>query len=70
MLMIADATDPVATGSALSALGQVVQTALAHERGIPISTELPFEIRSTPATTRPARTSSTSCRGWSAPSSP
>ncbi len=46
MLMIADATDPVATGSALSALGQVVQNALAHERGIPISTELPFEIRS------------------------
>ena len=46
MLLIADATDPVATGSALSALGQVVQTALVHERGIPISTELPFEIRS------------------------
>ncbi len=46
MLLIADATDPVATGSALSALGQVVQNALAHERGIPISTELPFEIRS------------------------
>jgi ABC-2 type transport system permease protein len=45
MLLIADATDPVATGSALSALGQVVQTALEHERGIPISTELPFEIR-------------------------
>jgi len=46
MLVIADATDPVASGSALSALGQVVMTALAHERGIPISTELPFEIRS------------------------
>ena len=45
MLVIADATDPVASSSALSALGQVVQTALAHERGIPISTELPFEIR-------------------------
>ena len=45
MLLIADATDPVATGSALSALGQVVQTALVHERGIPISTQLPFEIR-------------------------
>jgi ABC-2 type transport system permease protein len=45
MLVIADATDPVATGSALSALGPVVQTALVHERGIPISTELPFEIR-------------------------
>jgi ABC-2 type transport system permease protein len=45
MLVIADATDPVASGSALSALGEVVQTALVHERGIPISTELPFEIR-------------------------
>ncbi len=44
MLIIADATDPVATGSALSVLGQVTQTALAHERGIPISTELPFQI--------------------------
>jgi ABC-2 type transport system permease protein len=46
MLMIADATDPVASGSALGALSQVVQTALAHERGIPVATELPFEIRS------------------------
>jgi ABC-2 type transport system permease protein len=45
MLVIADATDPVASGSALGALNQVVLTALAHERGIPISTELPFEIR-------------------------
>jgi len=45
MLVIADATDPVASGSALGALGQVVQTALVHERGIPISTELPFQIR-------------------------
>ena len=45
MLVIADATDPVASGSALSALGQVTMTALAHERGIPISTELPFQIR-------------------------
>lgn len=45
MLVIADATDPVASGSALGSLGQIVQTALAHERGIPIATELPFEIR-------------------------
>jgi ABC-2 type transport system permease protein len=45
MLVIADATDPVASGSALSALGKVMQTALVHERGIPISTELPFDIR-------------------------
>ena len=45
MLVIADATDPVASGSALGSLGKVMQTALVHERGIPISTELPFEIR-------------------------
>jgi ABC-2 type transport system permease protein len=45
MLVIADATDPVAAGSALGSLGQVVQSALAHERGIPVVTELPFEIR-------------------------
>ena len=45
MLVIADATDPVASGSALSSLGKLMQTALAHERGIPISTELPFDIR-------------------------
>ncbi len=41
----ADATDPVAAGSALSALGQLVQTALAHERAIPTAPALPFEIR-------------------------
>jgi ABC-2 type transport system permease protein len=45
MLVIADATDPVASGSALSTLGEIVQSALVHERGIPISTQLPFEIR-------------------------
>ena len=45
MLVIADATDPVASGSALSSLGQIIQTALVHERGIPISAELPFQIR-------------------------
>src|SRR6202142_3383108 len=35
MLVVADATDPVASGSALGALGQVVQTALVHDRGVP-----------------------------------
>jgi ABC-2 type transport system permease protein len=45
MLVVADATDPVAAGSALGALGQVVQTALVHDRGIPDSAALPFEIR-------------------------
>ena len=45
MLVSADATDPVAAGSALSALGQVVQTALRHDRAVPDSMALPFEIR-------------------------
>jgi ABC-2 type transport system permease protein len=46
MLVTADATDPVAAGSAMGALGQVVQTALVHDRAIPVTTTLPFEIRS------------------------
>ena len=45
MLVEADATDPVASGSALSALGQVVQTALAHDRDIPAVAPMPFQIR-------------------------
>ena len=45
MLVAADATDPVASGSAMSALGQVVRTALQHDRAIPDSGTLPFEIR-------------------------
>ncbi len=45
MLVAADATDPVASGSALSALGQVLQTALVHDRDIPEAAPLPFEIR-------------------------
>jgi len=45
MLISADATDPVASGSALSALGQVVQTALAHDRAIPDGSSAAFEIR-------------------------
>jgi ABC-2 type transport system permease protein len=45
LLIAADATDPVAASSALSSLGTVVQTALAHDlyAGDPVS--LPFEIR-------------------------
>jgi ABC-2 type transport system permease protein len=45
MLVAADATDPVASGSALSALGQLMRTALSHDRAIPVTTTLPFEIR-------------------------
>jgi ABC-2 type transport system permease protein len=46
MLVMADATDPVASGTALSALGQVLQTALSHDRDVPEAAALPFEIRS------------------------
>jgi ABC-2 type transport system permease protein len=45
MLVAADATDPVASGTALSALGQVLQTALSHDRDVPTAPTMPFEIR-------------------------
>src|SRR6185437_10292639 len=45
LLVAADATDPVAAGSALSALGQVVLTALVHDRAVPEPAAMPFEIR-------------------------
>lgn len=45
ILVAADATDPVAAGSAIGALGQLVQTALVHDRGLPeVGTPL-FEVR-------------------------
>src|SRR6187399_3227275 len=45
LLVAADATDPVAAGSALSALSVVVQTALAHDLFTGDPPSLPFEIR-------------------------
>jgi ABC-2 type transport system permease protein len=45
LLVAADATDPVAAGSALGALGGVVQSALQHDRLIPEAAAPPFEIR-------------------------
>ena len=45
LLVAADATDPVAAGSALSALGVVMQTALAHDLFTGDPPSLPFEIR-------------------------
>jgi ABC-2 type transport system permease protein len=45
MLIVADATDPVAASAAVSALGQVVQTALSHDRGLPTPAAPLFEIR-------------------------
>jgi ABC-2 type transport system permease protein len=45
LLVAADATDPVASGSALGSLGVVVQTALAHDLHIGDPPAMPFEIR-------------------------
>jgi ABC-2 type transport system permease protein len=46
LLIAADATDPVATGSAVAALSEVVNTALANDRGLPDNGKPLFEIRS------------------------
>ena len=45
ILIAADATDPVATSSALGTLGNLLQTALVHDRAIPDTGQMPFEIR-------------------------
>jgi ABC-2 type transport system permease protein len=45
LLVAADATDPVAASSALSSLGVLVQTALAHDLHAGDPPSLPFEIR-------------------------
>jgi len=45
MLVIADATDPVASGTALGALNEVLQTSLTHDRDVPNKPVMPFEIR-------------------------
>ena len=45
LLVAADATDPVATGSAIAALSEIVNTALATDRGLPDAGTPLFEIR-------------------------
>ena len=55
MLVAADATDPMAAGTALSALNTITQTALQNERGLPESGLPLFEIR-THARYNPAAT--------------
>jgi ABC-2 type transport system permease protein len=45
LLVAADATDPVAAGTALGALSQVVQTALQNDHAIPEAVAPAFEIR-------------------------
>jgi ABC-2 type transport system permease protein len=46
ILVATDATDPVASGSAIAALNGVLQTALRNDRGVPEAVPPPFEIRS------------------------
>src|SRR6476469_7985231 len=53
LLVAADATDPVAAGSALGSLGVIVQTALAHDLHIGDPPAMPFAIRA-PARYNPA----------------
>jgi ABC-2 type transport system permease protein len=45
ILVAADATDPVASGSAMAAVNQLVQTALVHDRGLPETGTPLFEVR-------------------------
>src|SRR5882724_7832758 len=45
LLVAADATDPVATSSALGALAQIVNTALVHDYALPDTGSTAFEIR-------------------------
>ncbi len=45
LLVAADATDPVASGPAVAALSQIVDTALRNERGLPDKGQPLFEIR-------------------------
>src|SRR3954453_1778556 len=45
LLIAADATDPVATSTALAALNNIVSLALRNDRAIPDSSAPPFEIR-------------------------
>jgi ABC-2 type transport system permease protein len=45
ILDASDATDPVATGTAVAALNGVLQSALRYDRGLPETTLPPFEFR-------------------------
>jgi len=45
LLVAADATDPVASGTALGSLSQIVLMALRNDRAIPDSGPAPFEVR-------------------------
>jgi ABC-2 type transport system permease protein len=67
ILVVADATDPVATGSAVAALQGLSAMVFSRDLLGPAASLAPRRRRSrsgcTAATTRPARRGSTSCRG-------
>ena len=68
LLVAADATDPVAAGSALGGARQRRATALRTTAPSPTAPRRRSRSAPTPATTRRPRPRSTSCRAWSAPS--
>ena len=68
LLVAADATDPVAAGSALGTLGAIVQTAWRMTCTPAIRRRCRSRSAPMRATTRQRRRGSTSCRAWSAPS--
>ena len=70
LLVAADATDPVAAGSALGALGTIVRQRCATIAACRTAPRRRSNSARTRATIRPPPPRSTSCRGWSAPSSP
>ncbi len=45
LLMIADATDPIATNAAIAAFGPAMQAALRHDRFVQSGNALPFDVR-------------------------
>ena len=69
LLIAADATDPVATGPAIAALSEVINTALAKDRGLPDTGRRCSRSARMSATIPRPRRRSTSCPGCSAPSS-
>ena len=71
MLLAADGTDPVASGSALGALSEVVQSALDHDRGLPEAGAAAVrDPHPRPLQPRRLEANSTSCPDWSGPFSP
>jgi ABC-2 type transport system permease protein len=61
LLFAADATDPVAAGTAMGSLNQVIESALINDHAIPDATASAFEIRAHASCNPAASTASISC---------